>query len=69
MELWLQPVGESREGSRFANMRKVANPGDSSFESEPESRMRNGAVSADIQIPGVNLRGKSLLLNGGFENG
>ena len=55
--LGVEAVHEAREGDHFPHVMTARDPGDRSFYSQPESRVWEGAVAPEIEIPGVRLFG------------
>src|SRR5574344_2504029 len=63
-----ESVRKPRERFGFAHVRKSADPRDRALYSEAEARVGDGAVAADIEVPGIGRRSESLGAERRFEN-
>src|SRR5689334_4388970 len=50
-----QLIQRPRKRDRFPNMRDAANPGDRALDAESKSRVHEGAVFPQVEIPAVRL--------------
>src|SRR5438270_5778506 len=60
-----QAVHRARERDRFPDVMDAADPADGAFQSEPETRMNEGAVLSQIQIPVVGFDRQTFLFDPG----
>ncbi len=60
-ELRVDAVDEPRKGDCVSNMLELADPGDCSLNAHTETRVGQGAVPSEVEIPIVLLCTQSLL--------
>src|SRR5512147_985246 len=56
-----QPMHHPRERDRLAQVGEPADPRDRALESQPEARVHEGAVLAQVEVPAVGLLREPLL--------